>query len=165
MTKEELKQLIMQQFENQNCKPNHVIPMRFWRNAFWSSLNPKEQDMFVDTVNELIEEKKIRYEQEGLESLRLTEIGYNNLYHNSKSSADIEEDIMDMFRRGNYKVGQVIMMRAIMNAYYNSLNPKEQGLFVPAINNLIDKRYIYYLENSPEALRLEQAGYDYIYKC
>ena len=163
MTKDELKQLIMQQFENQNCKPNHVIPMRFWRNAFLDSLNPKEQDMFVDAVNELIQDGKIIYEREDLECLRLTEIGYSDLYQHAKSIQEIEEDIMDMFRRGNYRVGQVIMMRVIMNTYYNKLNPKEQGLFAPAVNNLIDKRYLYYLENSPEALRLEQAGYDYIY--
>lgn len=163
MTKEELKQLIMQQFERQNCKPNHVIPMRFWRNAFLSSLNPKDQDMFVDAVNDLISEGKIIYEPDGLECLRLTEIGYNSLFQNSKSTADIEEDIMDMFRRGNYRVGQVILMRVILNTYYSNLNPKEQTLFVPAINSLIDKRYIYYLESSPESLRLEQAGYDYIY--
>ena len=163
MTKEELKQLIMQQFERQNCKPNHVIPMRFWRYAFLGSLNPKAQDMFEDAANELIQEGKSIYEREGLECLRLTEKGYTDLYHNSKSIQAIEEDIMDMFRRGNYRVGQVIMMRVIMNTYYNKLNPKEQGLFAPAVNELIDKRYIYYLENSPESLRLEQAGYDYIY--
>ncbi len=164
MTKEELKQEILQVFERQNRKANDVIPMRYWLHSFLTSLNPKDQDLFEQAANELIDEGKIRYEEDGFECLRLTEDGFANLYPNSKSVYEMEEDIMDMFRRGNYREGQNIMMRVFIHSYYETLNPKEKPLFELACNNLIDKHYISYIEASPESLRLEQAGYDYIYK-
>lgn len=163
MTKEELKEAIMSQFERQNLKTNEVITMRFWNHTFMNGLTPKEQDMFEIAVNELIDDGKLRYEPDGLACLRLTDDGFSMLYINSKSVKDIEEEIMDYFRRGNYRVGQNIMLRVFIYNYLNTLNPKEQILFEQACNNLIDKRYISYQKGSFESLQLEQAGYDYIY--
>lgn len=164
MTKDELKQAIMLQFERQNCGANNVIPMRYWLHSFLTDLNPKDQELFEQAANELIDEGKLRYEKENLECLRLTEYGFADLYLNSKSVQEIEEDIMDVFRRGNYRDGQNIMMRVFIHSYFDTLNPKEKPLFELACNNLIDKHYISYIKESPESLRLEQAGYDYIYK-
>lgn len=79
-SKEELKQTIMHVFEQQNLRANEIIPMRYWYFTFLRSLNPKEQDLFEECVNELIDEGKIVYEKEGLECLRLTQEGYNGLY-------------------------------------------------------------------------------------
>lgn len=163
MTKEELKEAIMSQFENQNCKASHVILMRFWNHTFLRGLNPKDQDLFEPAVEELINEGKLLYEPDGLACLRLTDLGFSTLYTHSKSVQEIEDEIMDYFRRGNYRVGQNIMLRVFYNNYLNTLNPKEQTLFEQACNNLIDKLYISYQKGSFESLQLEQAGYDYIY--
>lgn len=80
MSKTELKQAIMHVFEQQNRRANEIIPMRYWRFTFLRSLNPKEQDMFVECVNELIDEGKIMYEKDTFECLRLTQEGYDGLY-------------------------------------------------------------------------------------
>ena len=70
----------MHQVEEQNCRANDVVPMRYWYFTFLRSLNPKEQDMFEECVNELVNEGKIIYEKELLECLRLTQKGYDGLY-------------------------------------------------------------------------------------
>lgn len=161
MNKEELKDAIMHQFERQNLKPNEVIPMRFWIHSFVAPLNPKEQDLFEQAANELIDEGKLIYEKDGIECLRLTEEGFSNLYRNSKSVQDIEEDIMDKFRSMNCRKGQGFMLRNL-DPYIRSLNPVEKLLVENAIENLINKQYIR-LSDEKDFLFLEQGGFDYIY--
>ena len=78
--KNELKQAIMHVFEQQNLRANEIIPMRYWNFTFLPALNPKEQDLFVECVNDLIKEGKIIYEKAGLECLRLTQAGFDGLY-------------------------------------------------------------------------------------
>lgn len=161
MTKEELKDAIMYQFEKQNLKENEIIPMRYWNFTFIPNLNPKEQDIFEESVNELIDEGKLLYEPDGLSCLRLTKLGMRLLYQNSKSAQDIEDDIMDFFRRGNYRAGQGFMVRNL-GSYIQSLNPNEKSLVDIAIENLINKQFIR-INEQQDFLFLEDAGYNYIY--
>lgn len=161
MNKEELKGAIMHQFEQQNLKTNEVIPMNFWNHSFLRTLNPREEDLFIECVNELQDEGKLIYESEGIGCLRLTQSGMDDLYINSKSVQDIEEDIMGMFRSGKYRVGHGFMLRNL-GSYIRSLSPVEKPLIEDAIENLINKHYIR-LSDERDFLFLEEAGYNYIY--
>ena len=161
MNKEELKDAIMHQFERQNLKTNEVIPMNFWNHTFLRSLNLVEQDIFADCVNELQAEGKLIYEPDRMGYLRLTQLGMKDLYKNSKTIQDIEDDIMDIFRRGKCRVGQGLMIRNL-GSYIRSLNPVESVLFNDAVNSLIAKQYIR-INQEQDFLFLEEAGYNYIY--
>lgn len=160
-SKEELKQAIMHVFEQQNLRANEIITMRYWYFTFLRSLNSKEQDIFEECVNELIDEDKLIYEENGIESLRLTKLGVGLLCKNSKTIQDIEEDIMDFFRLGNYRVGQGFMARNL-GTYIRSLNPIEMALVDDAINYLIESHYIS-VNGKKDFLFLEKDGYNNIY--
>lgn len=80
MNKEQLKQEILHVYESKNCRPNDIIMMRTWELSFLPRLNPKEQDLFIPAVNELIDEGKLIYEEGAVGCLRLTERGYEELY-------------------------------------------------------------------------------------
>lgn len=164
MSKEELKQKILQVYEQQKLKENEVIMMRYWYHTFVPSLpTPKDEDLFALAVNELIDEGKLIYESEHLECLRLTELGVKNLYLQSKSVSDIEEDILDYFRRSKLRAKQSVPMRTIELKYLLELNPVEKKRYIDAINNLITKKYVTYQEGSLRSLILEQEGEVYIY--
>ena len=164
MSKEELKQIILQVYEQQKLKENEIIMMRYWYHTFVPSLpTPKDEDLFAVAVNELIDEGKLIYESENLECLRLTELGMKDLYLNSKSVCDIEEDILDYFRRLKLRATQCIAMRTFEQTYFFGLNPIEKKRYMDAINNLITKKYVIYQEEGLRSLILEPMGEVYIY--
>lgn len=159
MNKDELKLRIMQEFEKGNRKVNEIIPLRTFQFGLLAQLNPKEQELIDLAINELIDEGKITYHEDGLKCLRLTQVGFDGLYNNSATKEQLEEQIMDFFRRSNCRVGQCVPLRNIRN----NLNPKEQLIIADAIKSLIDKHYIEYIDSPLEAYVLQQEGYDYIY--
>lgn len=76
----------------------------------------------------------------------------------------IAELIFDKFRVAHCKVNEIVPMRAIRFGLLDRLNPKEVELFPTVCNGLIALRYIDYLPDGLESLRLTQKGYDYIYE-
>lgn len=162
MTKDELKNKIMYEFEKVNCKPNHIVMMRTFIFGLFSTLNPNEKELINDAINELIHENKITRDLDG-QCLRLTQNGFNGLYQDSASIEQFEEEVMDKFRRGNYRVGQGFMMQSITLTWMQNLNPIERDRLITAINNLIERQFISYDEGA-YMLKLEQAGYDNIYQ-
>jgi hypothetical protein len=80
-----------------------------------------------------------------------------------KSKTEIQELVLDLFRNTNSKPNHIIMMRTVTFSIYHKLNPKEQEIFSPAINELIEKEYLTYQKSKPECLRLTEKGYDRIY--
>lgn len=166
-TIEDLKEVILEQFRKTNSKAGHIVMMRNFNNGIMRNLNPEEQKLFIDAANELINEGIVTYEKEGMggDVLRLTEKGYSELY-TARADYEIAELIMDLFRRGNYKVDQVIMMRQIYQGLLPTLNPVEQDKFADIANRLIDEGFIKYDDGKtgkPECIILTQKGYDYIY--
>lgn len=162
MNKDELKLRIMQEFEKGNRKVNEIIPWKTFQFGLFAQLNPQEQ-LIALAINELIDEGKITYHKEGLKCLRLTQAGFDGLYKNSATKEQMEEQIMDLFRRSNCRVGDCVPFRNIRFNLINNLNPKEQFIIVDAMNSLIDKHYIKYVDSPLEALVLQQHGYEYIY--
>lgn len=80
MDKNALKKEIMREFARQRMKANHSIPLRFWWHTFIPRLNPKEEMLFGEAVNELIDEGMLIYIKSPIESLVLTEIGFDRIY-------------------------------------------------------------------------------------
>lgn len=167
MNKENFKEYVLEQFRKVNSRPGHIMFMRTFRQGIIQRLNPEEQRLFVDTVNEMISEGLVTYEtgDGGMDLLRLTEQGYGQLYQ-QRSDAQIAYIILAKFKAANCKVGQIIPMRTVSFGILPSLNPLEQNRFTDIANKLIDERFISYDNEASgkiEGLILEQRGYDYIY--
>ncbi len=79
-SKEQIQELVFDQFRDANCRAGQIIMMRSVNLLIYQKLNPKEQDIFSDSVNELIEKGYIIYQSNGPECLRLTEKGYERIY-------------------------------------------------------------------------------------
>lgn len=165
---QDYREIVWDAFRRINARAGHVVPMRTFRFGVMRQMNPVEQEQFVAEINAMIGEGLITYEDgsTGLEVLRLTDTGFAQLYH-SKADYQIAEDLMDLFRRSNYRVGEIIPMRNITMQFIPSLNPVEQDRFEYVANKLIDAGFITYEDgkNRPIAgLVLQQPGFDYIYK-
>lgn len=164
---EQYREIVWDAFRRINARAGHVVPMRTLRFGAMQQMNPVERDQFVAEINEMIGEGLITYEDgsTGLEVLRLTDTGFAQLYH-SKTDYQIAEELMDLFRRSNYRVGEIIPMRNISMQFIPSLNPVEQDRFEYVANKLIDAGFITYEDGKTKpipGLVLQQAGFDYIY--
>lgn len=162
------REIVWDAFRRINARAGHVVPMRTLRFGAMQQMNPVEQEQFVAEINTMIGEGFITYEdgRTGLGVLRLTESGYAQLYH-CKADYQIAEGLMDLFRRSNYKVGEIIPMRNINMQFIPSLNPVEQDRFEHVVNKLIEAGLITYEDGITKpipGLVLQQPGYDYIYK-
>lgn len=161
------REIVWDAFRRINARAGHVVPMRTFRFGVMRQMNPVEQEQFVAEINAMIGEGFLTYEKEGVggDDLRLTEKGFSVLY-TARADYEIAELIMDLFRRGNYKADQVIMMRQIKQGLLPSLNPAEQDKFADVANHLIDEGFIKYDDGKTgnlECIILTQKGYDYIY--
>lgn len=165
---QEYREIVWDAFRRINARAGHVVPMRTLRFGAMQQMNPVEQEQFVAEINAMIGEGLITYEDgsTGLEVLRLTEMGFAQLYH-SKADYQIAEELMDLFRRSNYRVSEIIPMRNISMKFIPSLNPVEQDRFECVVNKLIEAGLITYEDGKTKpipGLVLQQPGYDYIYK-
>jgi len=76
-----------------------------------------------------------------------------------KTVNDIQEIILDEFRKTQSRTGHIVMMRVFRFSVIPKLNPKEQDLFQEAANNLINQGILTFENTSPECLRLTQKGF------
>lgn len=164
---QDYREIIWDAFRRINSRAGHIVPMRTLRSAM-RQMNPVEQEQFVEEINTMISEGLITYDDgtTGLEALRLTEKGFFQLY-NCKADFQIAEGLMDLFRRSNYRVGEIIPMRNINMQFIPSLNPVEQDRFEHVVNTLIDAGFITYEDGKAKPISgivLQQPGFDYIYK-
>jgi hypothetical protein len=95
---------------------------------------------------------------------------YSNLYPEEtisttpmKTKAQIQEMVLDFFRRTHSRAGHVVHMNVFRQNLLYKLNPKEQELYATGLNELITKGYILHETSIPECLRLTEKGYDRIY--
>lgn len=155
----------MDTFEQNNCRPGHVIPMRNFRFGMMTRMTHEEQGDFIDSVNNLIEDGQITYDNKrpGLDALRLTQRGYDIIYPPA-NKVEVAEKLMDMFRKQHIEAGQIITFRYINFNFFSKLNPKEQDVFEEVCNKLIYAQWIEYKKDGLECLKLLKRGFDYIYK-
>lgn len=76
----EIAELIFDKFRQTNSKVNHVVPIRTIRFGLIDKLNPKEQELFDKVFIGLQALDYFTYEKGGLESIRLTQKGYDYIY-------------------------------------------------------------------------------------
>ncbi len=162
-----MKDLIMQMFESCNCKAGNIVPMRTIRQNILRNLNPKDQERAIDEINSLIDSGYIIYESgsNGLESLRLTEVGFKELYKNSKTVTEIERIILSKFEEIHSKPGDILLFRTLNHTVFSKFNPIEKDLIEDAINHLINIGYITYEgeKSGLECIRLTDLGYSILY--
>ena len=80
-TKKKIKNSIMSHFEDRNSRPNQVITLRWVRNKLVRNLNPKEQNLVEESINDLEKSGLIEFDKRALgECLVLTDAGYETLY-------------------------------------------------------------------------------------
>lgn len=158
MTIQEAKDIVLAKFASTNSRANHVLPMRTLRFGVMQRMTRTDQETFITGINSLIEEGLITYESPrdgGLEVLRLTETGYDQLYQ-AKGIEALKNDIMAVFRRKNINPNEIIMMRYFIQSFVPTLNPKDQDHFTAACNELINEGKLRYEDGTtgPECLRL-----------
>lgn len=163
------KEIVFDAFRRTNSRAGHILFMRTFRMGAMRRMNPAQQQEFIDTLDAMIAEGLITYESGdgGMDLLRLTEAGYNELYK-CKEDYEIAEMVMNEFRRNNYNIGEIIPMRSFNFNFIPRLNPKEQDRFAVVVNTLIDSGFIIYNDGKHdkpiEGLILQEGGYNYIYK-
>lgn len=167
MTKQDYKEIVYNAFRQTNSRANHILYMRTFRFGVMRNMNPVEQEVFLNTINEMIQEGLVSYEgkESGLDFLRLTEAGFEELY-DCRPDYDIAESLMDLFRKNKYNVDQIIPMRNINLQFLPNLNPKEQDRFEIVANTLIDAGFIYYEDGKEKPIAgfiLKEQGFQYIY--
>lgn len=157
MTKDEARKIVLAKFARTNSRANHVLPMRTLRIGVMQRLSREDQEVFINGINSLIEDGVVTYEppREGLEVLRLTEQGYDELYK-AKDISDLKGDIMNIFRGKNINENEIIPMRYFIQSFVPTLNPKDQDQFTAACNELISEGKLSYEDGSEglECLRL-----------
>ena len=162
------REIVWDAFRNMNARAGHIVTMRDFKFGVLRQMNPVQQEEFIAELEEMTAEGLLIYEdgRTGLETLRLTQAGFSQLYH-PRSDAQIANVLMDLFSKGNYRVGEIIPMRNINMQFIPNLNPMEQDRFEDVVNRLIDARFITYEDGTHKAipgLILEQNGFDCIYR-
>lgn len=78
----DIERLIFNEFKKFNSKIGNVLMIKNLNFSIFQDLNPVEKEFINDAINNLISKGYIQYEDasNGPECLRLTELGYNNLY-------------------------------------------------------------------------------------
>ena len=77
--KKEMAEWILDFFRGAEAKSGHIVMMRYVQNKL-QDLSPRERDLFVPVANELIANDYFTYEEGALQSLRLTQKGYDYIY-------------------------------------------------------------------------------------
>lgn len=108
--KEKISELIFDEFRKTNCRAGHIVMMRVFRFSLLPKLNPKEQDLFIEVVNDLISNGYIEYEKSSPECLRLTKKGYVHIY-TPQNSSDVKESIYEK------RLPIVVILTAIQEEY------------------------------------------------
>ncbi|MBX9891360.1 MAG: hypothetical protein K2Y12_03450 [Chitinophagaceae bacterium] len=116
-------------------------------------------------INEIINNEFISY-YTSLTSKKPQQINDQPVDISMKSKEEMQEIILDQFRKSNSRANHIVMMNVLRFEVILKLNPKEQEIFSDAAKALIDEGYISYEDASagPECFRLTQKGYDRIYE-
>ena len=76
----------------------------------------------------------------------------------------LKREILNVFESRNSRPNDIIMMRYWRFTFLPKLNPRDQDLFTPAVNELIDEGKLIYEKESLECLRLTERGYEELYQ-
>lgn len=80
----QIAELIFDKFRSAKCKTNEIVLFRSIRFGLIDKLNPKEKELFDKVFIGLQALDYFTYEKDGLESIRLTQKGYDYIYDDDK---------------------------------------------------------------------------------
>ena len=84
-TKEEIAEIILDQFRKSNSKAGQIVMINVFRHAVIPKLNPKEKELFPEAAEMLIEQDYMTYESDNPQCFRLTKKGYDSIYEDNFS--------------------------------------------------------------------------------
>ena len=158
------EELVFDLFRQKKCKAGQIVMIREVRLGLMQNLNPNEQEELQDVLQRLESQGYFTYESDGLECLRLTQKGYDNIYKSSSMlESELEELLFDLFRQKKCKAGQIVMIREVRLGLMQNFNPKEQEELQDVLQRLESQGYFTYESDGLECLRLTQKGYERIY--
>lgn len=76
-SKEEIKNDILDKFRSINAKAGDILPPRWLNPVYFTSLNPKQKEVFEEAIQELIDENLI---EKTNGNIALTREGVNRIY-------------------------------------------------------------------------------------
>lgn len=123
----QIAELIFDKFRKQNCKTNEIVPFRSIRFGPIDTLNPKEKELFDKVFIGLQALDYFLYEKDGLESIRLTQKGYDYIY---------DDEQVELISKKPWVIPQ-----------HNTTD--WNSAFNRAWKVINDKYSLYYLEQSP----------------
>ena len=167
MNSTEIAQLFLANFHRTNSKPNHIIDERWIRHTLMEQLNPKEQTLVNDAINELVEQGLVTTDnRNGAFCVVLTEKGFYHLYPINENEAieKIGSAILFQFAKLNSKPNHIIDERWFQHNLMKTLNPKEQDLVNSAIDKLVERGVITTdKRNGTFCVVLTEKGFNEIY--
>lgn len=100
-SKEEIAEIILDQFKKTNSRVGHIVAMRIYRHSIIPKLNPKEQDIFMEVIKDLAKADFLLYEDgdSGIECLRLTEKGFERIYSDTSKSNSMTENKINIEKK------------------------------------------------------------------
>lgn len=143
--------------------------------ALGIELSPDEEFELLNMLT--VEDLCKKNFQVGMTNLELTDKGKSIIYKHKSYLKYMEEEnrregliinklqeiIFDQFRKTNSRAGHIVAIRIFRHAILPKLTPPEQDKFQVAANDLIDKGFITYENDSIECFRLTDKGYQRIY--
>lgn len=170
MNQQELESLIMNGFRVGNSRPGHCLDKRWLQNQIYDKLNPKEQQLVNGAITQLEKDGFIQTHdnKNGLGwCMELTQKGYEDIYPIVVTDVidEIGNAILTKFAAQKSKIGHIIQTRWINQTLLPKLNPRKRELINQAIDKLIQNKMITVDTEGEiiQALKLEQAGFDFIY--
>jgi len=80
------------------------------------------------------------------------------------NNEELAREFMELFRNNNCNVGDILLSQWVHN-FYQGLNPEKQRLFSEVVQDLENHEFFSCEgEAGREKYRLNQAGYDFIYR-
>lgn len=145
MNSTEIAQLFLTSFHRTNSKPNHIIDERWIRHTLMEQLNPKEQTLVNDAINELVQQGLVTTDnRNGAFCVVLTEKGFDHIYPIKENEVieKIGSAILFQFAELKSKANHIIDKRWLHNNLMKTLNPKEQDLVNSGIDKLVERGVI-----------------------
>lgn len=157
----DLRELILNEFRENNCQAGHCIMARSFQLNLYNSLNPQEQELFNPAMDSLLRDGLVEYKDGNTNCLFLTAKGFTGLYP-CKSDKELEQLILDLFAKQNCRVGEGFMTRIYELQVLDKLNPVEKMRIQIVLANLLNNNVITMSEDR-NFMKLGQKGYDLIY--
>lgn len=167
MKNTKIREYVLGLFKEQKSRPGHILFMRDLRYIIMAKQTEEENKIFIEELNKMIRDGVLSYERGfgGMDSLRLTQKGYNELY-DCRKEYEIAISFMQMYKNKKLRNREILMSQTINIEFIPTLNPKEKDLFLQILETLLNKNFISFDNHTPSAkgFCLLEKGFRYLEK-